>query len=102
MCPILDFANYSLEATNFNSPTYRSQGHPIPTMVAPSKGLHKGEQVFLLYGYHSNETLFVEYGFTDEAAGSELCLDEDVEKLFLSNTLGTSLLNRLREKGYYK
>ncbi|PVG04438.1 SET domain-containing protein [Serendipita vermifera] len=102
MCPLLDFANHSLEATNFNNLTHRNQGHPIPTMVAPSKGLLRGEQVFLLYGYHSNETLFVEYGFTDQTAGSELCLDEDVEALFLASPGGMSLLDRLRKRGYYK
>lgn len=34
-------------------------------LVAPERGLRKGEQVLFQYGAHSNGTLFAEYGFVE-------------------------------------
>ncbi|KAG8806156.1 hypothetical protein FRC17_005151 [Serendipita sp. 399] len=101
MCPLLDFANHSLSATNFNNSEYRQAGHPIPTMIAPDRGLHSGEQVYLLYGYHSNQTLFVEYGFTAPMSPLELSIDWHVTALFKQADNGNEKKALLEARGYW-
>lgn len=102
MCPLLDFANHSISAPNFNTPLHRRKGHPIPSMIAPpDRGLKAGDQIFLLYGHHSNETMFTEYGFTDMNAPSEICIDEAVEKLFEDAKDGAEKSRILRDRGYW-
>ncbi|CAG7849029.1 SubName: Full=Uncharacterized protein {ECO:0000313/EMBL:CCA67122.1} [Serendipita indica DSM 11827] len=101
LCPLLDFANHSFSATNFNSSYYRKNGHPIPTMLAPAKGLQAGEQLFLLYGFHSNPTLFTEYGFTDEHAPKEIQIDQAIEDLFQRDDEGKEKRELLESHGYW-
>lgn len=102
MCPLLDFANHSLLAPNFNAQAYRQQGHPIPSMIAPpDRGLQAGEQIFLLYGFHSNETSFTEYGFTDPDAPTEIHIDQIVERLFEDAKDGAEKSRLLKERGYW-
>jgi hypothetical protein len=102
MCPLLDFANHSFSAPNFNTPFHRRHGHPIPSMTAPEGGIRAGEQVFLLYGFHSNETSFTEYGFTDPDAPKEICIDQAIEKLFRDDAEdGAEKRSLLKNKGYW-
>ncbi|KAG8756245.1 hypothetical protein FRC14_003260 [Serendipita sp. 396] len=101
MCPLLDFANHSLGATNFNTSEFRRAGHPIPTMIAPKNGLRSEEQVYLLYGFHSNQTLFVEYGFTASISPPELSIDSRVVTRFGKTEGGAEKRALLEARGYW-
>lgn len=66
----------------------------------PDRGLHKGEEIFLLYGHHSNQDLFVEYGFIDPTSPKEICIDDAVFALFEKAEYGEEKKYLLQARGY--
>ncbi|KIJ69446.1 hypothetical protein HYDPIDRAFT_106062 [Hydnomerulius pinastri MD-312] len=76
MCPILDFANHTLDkphitpvpsnADIWNAAPVKSIGDGFKFLSPDNATIREGDEIYLTYGSHSNKTLFVEYGFVND------------------------------------
>ncbi|KAK7014878.1 hypothetical protein R3P38DRAFT_2998161, partial [Favolaschia claudopus] len=115
LCPILDFANHSIQGSCMTprlSNAERANASPIPklgdplTLMSPPTLTKAGEELYLTYGAHSNRTLYVEYGFVIPCSlddpRAEVDVQDIVESIFNEQGLdGTVKKKMLQDSGYY-